>query len=183
MAIVISLLRGVNVGGNNKIKMDALRAIYESVGGVERPETYIQSGNVIFSTRERNLAKLRLRLEEAIERSAGFRVPVVLRTLDQMREVVARNPFAARAAAEPAKLLVTFLFDAPEADAVMSAAAIKIEPDEMRIQGSEMYVYFPNGQGQSKLPAAKIERALGVTGTGRNWNTVLKLIELAEVRI
>lgn len=181
MPVVISLLRGINVGGNHQIKMEALRAMHEAAGAAS-PETYIQSGNVVFSSRERNLAKLARRLEEEIERTAGFRPPVVLRTLEQMREVVRRSPFAGRTGIEPAKLLVTFLAAEPTDEARQAASLIEVKPEEMHIAGAEIYTYFPEGQGKSKLPFAKIERALGTTGTGRNWNTVLKLLELAEAR-
>lgn len=182
MSIVISLLRGINVGGNHKIRMEALRAIYESAGA-GAPETYIQSGNVVLSTRERNLDKLARGIEDEIERTAGFRPPVVMRTLDQMREVVARNPFAGRQPdLDPAKLLVTFLAAEPTAEARRAASLIEVKPEEMHIAGRETFIYFPNGLGKSKLPFARIERALGTIGTSRNWNTVLKLIELAQAR-
>jgi len=100
MPIVISMLRGVNVGGHNKIKMDALRALYESLG-LRDPQTYVQSGNVIFRTEERDLVRLARRIENAIERRFGFRPHVIVRTASELRDVIARNPFAPRRGLTP----------------------------------------------------------------------------------
>ncbi|MGC1289851.1 MAG: DUF1697 domain-containing protein, partial [Candidatus Acidiferrales bacterium] len=102
MPAIISLLRGVNVVGRNKIKMDALRTLYESLK-FSGCETHIQSGNVVFATMERDLAALSTRIEKAIERKFGFRPSVILRTSAELRDVVARNPFAKRRNIEPSK--------------------------------------------------------------------------------
>jgi len=179
MTVVVGLLRGVNVGGKNKIRMEALRALCESLG-CEEPRTLIQSGNVVFRTQERNLRQLAQRLEQAIERGHGFRPAVVLRTLAEMRGVVARNPFAGRRDLNPAKLIVTFLGDQPAASARDRILAMKTNPEELRLDGREMFIYFPLGMGRTKLPVARIEKTLGTVGTGRNWNTVLKLLDIAE---
>ena len=95
MTVVVSMLRGVNVGGHNQIKMDALRDLYESLG-LRNPQTYIQSGNVVFGTNAKNIAPLAKRIEDAIEHKFGFRHGVILRTTDELRGVIARNPFAKR---------------------------------------------------------------------------------------
>src|SRR5258707_12701573 len=108
MTVIISMLRGVNVGGHNKIKMEALRALYESLK-LRDSQTYVQSGNVIFRSDERDIARLTKRIEEGIERKFGFRPDVILRTAAEMRDVVERNPFAKRRGIEPGKLLVSFL--------------------------------------------------------------------------
>lgn len=174
----ICLLRGVNVGGNHKIKMETLRAICAGQG-LTRVETYIQSGNAVFVARA--LSGLGPKLEAAIEAECGFRPLVVLRSLAELREVVRRNPFAGRAEVDPAKLLVTFLARALSAEERERVLAIPVSPEEVRVDGAESYIYFPEGMGRSKLPFAKLERAGGgVAGTGRNWNTVLKLLEMAE---
>jgi uncharacterized protein (DUF1697 family) len=181
MAVVICLLRGVNVGGHHKIRMEALRALCESLG-LEAPETYVQSGNVVFNTKERNLTRLARRMEEAIERTFGFPAPVVLRSAAELRSVVARNPFAAREGIEPAKLIVTFLAADPPPEARAKLLQIQANPEELRLDGRELYIYFPNGAGQSKLPVASLERAMRAKGTARNWNTILRLLDLAEER-
>ncbi len=92
MTVIISMLRGVNVGGHNKIKMDALRELYLSLK-LREPQTYVQSGNVVFATDETDLVKLGARIETAIERKHGFRPSVILRTTAELRAVIAKNPF------------------------------------------------------------------------------------------
>jgi uncharacterized protein (DUF1697 family) len=179
MAVIISMLRGVNVGGHNKIKMDALRALYESMK-LREAQTYVQSGNVIFRTDERDIARLAKRIEDGIERKLGFRPDVILRTATEMREVIARNPFAKRRGIEPSKLLVTFLGSDPGAEAREKILQIKCDPEELRIEGRELYIYFPNGIGRSKLSWAGLEKTLKTPGTARNWNSVTKMLEMAE---
>jgi uncharacterized protein (DUF1697 family) len=179
MTVVISMLRGVNVGGHNKIKMDSLRALYESLG-LEDPRTYVQSGNVVFTTDERDLVRLARRLEEGIERSFGFRPAVIVRTSSELREVIARNPFATRRGINPSKLLVTFLASDPGPEVREKVLQIKADPEELRFVGRELYIYFPNGMARPKLPWTVIEKMLKTPGTGRNWNTVTKLLEIAE---
>jgi uncharacterized protein (DUF1697 family) len=179
MTVVISMLRGVNVGGHNKIKMEALRALYESMK-LREAQTYVQSGNVIFRTDERDIALLTKRIEDGIERKFGFRPNVILRTAAEMREVIARNPFAKRRGIEPSKLLVTFLGSDPGAEAREKILQIKCDPEELRIEGRELYIYFPNGIGRSKLSWAGLEKTLKTPGTARNWNSVTQMLEMAE---
>lgn len=179
MAVVISLLRGVNVGGHHIIKMDALRALYESLD-LRDPQTYVQSGNVIFRTGERDPVRLAKRIEDGIEQQFGFRPAVIVRTSSELREVIAKNPFAKRRDIEPSKLLVDFLASDPAPDARDKVLQIKADPEELRPIGRELYIYFPNGMGRSKLPWAVIDKALKTPRTGRNWNTVTKLLEIAE---
>ena len=177
--VVICMLRGVNLGPYHRIKMDALRTLCES-SGLTGVQTYVQSGNVVFHTKERNLIKLAKRIEDGIEKQFGFRPAVVLRTTAELRQVVARNPFGKRKGIEPAKLLVDFLAIEPDQHAGEELEKIKADPEELHLDGRELYIYFPNGMGRSKLPWARIDRAVKTSGTGRNWNTVTKLFEMAE---
>jgi len=179
MPVLISMLRGVNVGGHHKIKMDALRALYESLK-FEDPRTYVQSGNVIFRTKDKNSAALAKKIQDAIERKFGFRPEVILRTADEMRKAIAANPFAARRDVESGKLLVTFLAGDPSPDARTTLAKFKDYPEELHLTARELYIYFPNGAGKSKLPWSSVEKLLGTSGTARNWNSVAKLLEIAE---
>ena len=179
MPVIICMLRGVNVLGHNKIKMDALKALCVSLK-FKDPQTFIQSGNVIFRTDEKDLAKLARRIQGAIERKIGFRPEVILRTAAEMRDAIARNPFSKRNGIEPSKLLVTFLATAPAKEAREQTLAIKTDPEELHVIGREVYIYFLNGQGRSKLSWSKVERALATSGTGRNWNSVTKMLEIAE---
>jgi uncharacterized protein (DUF1697 family) len=179
MAVIISMLRGVNVGAHNRIKMDALRAICESLG-LQDVQTYVQSGNVVFRTKEKNLAKLARRMESAIEQKAGFRPDIILRTTSEMRAAVARNPFAKRHDIEPSKLLVSFLAEEPEAAAAKKLKDIKADPEELYLNGRELYIYYPNGMARPNVAWMSVIKSLKITGTGRNWNSVLKLLEMAE---
>ncbi len=179
MTVVISMLRGVNVGGHHKIKMDALRALYVSLG-LHHPQTYVQSGNVIFTTAERNLVRLARRIENGIEQSFGFRPDVMLRTASEMRDVVAGNPFATRQDIEPGKLLVNFLAAAPSPEARRRILQLQTDPEQLRLAGRELYIYYPHGVGRSKLSTAVLERTLQTSSTGRNWNSVTKMLALAE---
>lgn len=178
MTVIISMLRGVNVGGHNKIKMEALRSLYESLG-LRDPQTYIQSGNVVFRTKERDLARLAKRIESAIERRFGFRPELILRTSSDLRDVIARSPFATRRGIDPSKLLVNFLAMDPGPEARDEFLRARVNPEEVHFQGRELYIYFPNGMAGSKLLPA-LARKLKQAGTGRNWNTVMKLLEIAE---
>jgi len=179
MAVIISLLRGVNIGGHHKIKMDALRDLYENLG-FRGAQTYLQSGNVVFRTKAGDTSRLANRIEEAIEKKFGFRPVVVQRTSEQLREVISRNPCAKRRGIDPRKLAVMFLKETPSAECLQTALKIKTAPEEMWIYGSEAYVYYPNGMARPKMSWPAIERALKTTGTGRNWNTVTQLVELAK---
>ena len=179
MAVLISMLRAVNVGGHNKIKMDALRALYESLK-LRDPQTYVQSGNVVFRTNERDLALLTKRIQNGIERTFGFRPAVIVRTPSELRDVIARNPFAKRRGIDPSRLLVTFLASDPGPEARDKVLRIKTDPEELRMDGRELYIYFSNGMARPKLSWAVIEKTLKTPGTGRNWNSVTKLLEIAE---
>ncbi len=178
MTTIIALLRGVNVTGNHMIKMADLRALCESLGHCN-VQTYVQSGNVVFQTSERDHARLGAKIEAAIEKTHGFRPDVVLRTVPEMREVIAKNPFAKREDIEPGKLIITFLATEPTAESRAALSSLKPDPEELRASGREVYVHFPDGMGRSKFVPV-LGRALKGKGTARNWNTVTKLLEMAE---
>ena len=179
MKVIISLLRGVNLAGHKKIKMDALRALYESLG-LRDVQTYINSGNVIFRTGGRDLASLTRRIEDGIERTFGFRSDTIVRTVPELRDAIAGNPFASRPGVDPKRLVVTFLAGDPVREARDKVLKIECDPEELRIGGRELYIYYPNGMARPKLSMALVERTLKTSGTSRNWNTVTKLLELAE---
>jgi uncharacterized protein (DUF1697 family) len=179
MAVVISMLRGVNLGPHNRIKMDALRALYESLK-FEDPRSYVQSGNVIFRTKEKNGPQLAKKIQGAIQKKFGCCPEVVLRTPEEMRKAVAANPFPERTAEEPGKVLVTFLAAEPPQEAKANLEKFKRFPEELCLKGRELYIYFPNGAGKSKLPWSAVDKMLKVTGTARNWNSVQAMLEIAE---
>ena len=179
MPAVISLLRGVNVGGHNKIKMEELRELYASLG-LRDAQTYVQSGNVVFRTDARDFSRLSKRIADAIEERFAFRSGVILRTAADLRGVIAANPFASRRGLDPSRLLVQFLASEPPADVRERILRIESAPDELRMEGRELYIYYPNGMARPKVAWALIERILQTPCTGRNWNTVRKLLEMAE---
>lgn len=179
MAVVISMLRGVNVGGRKRMAMEALRELYCALG-CQDTRTYVQSGNVVFKTKERDLHRLTKRIEAEIERSFGFHSHIIVRSPDEMRDVVLKNPFASRAGIDPGKLLVTFLASDIEPAAREVVLSIRAEPEELHVSARELYIYFSNGMGRTKLPMARIEKVVKTPATSRNWNTVLKLLAIAE---
>lgn len=180
MGVVVSMLRGINLAGHHKIGMEDLRALYESLG-LKKPQSYIQSGNVVFQSREKDLRKLALTLSDAIERRYGFRADVVLRTPAELRELLNANPLAARGL-EPAKSLVIFLSSPMAPEFCAGICELAMAPEEAHTDSRHVFCYYPDGMGRSKLPAAieKHLKKLKIIGTGRNWNTVLKLLAMAE---
>ena len=181
MGVLISMLRGVNLASRNRIKMDALRALYESLD-LREPQTYVQSGNVIFQTRERDLVKLAKRIENGFERTFKFHADVVLRTPSALREAIAKNPFRVRPNIDPSRILTVFLVNDPGPQAREKVLSMKIDPEELWIDGRELYIYFPNGMARPKLSWAAMEKIVKTSWTGRNANSVAKLLELAEAR-
>ena len=179
MTVVVSLLRAVNLGPHNRMKMDALLKACESLGFLNA-KTYVQSGNVVFRTKEHDLTKLSRRFETAIERTFGFRSAVICRTREELEDVVQRNPFAKRPEVSGGKLIVAFLGQEPTPDAAKNMSLIKTNPEEVVLSGRELYIHFPNGQGRSKLSIQGLERTLGTASTARNWNSVTKLLAMAQ---
>jgi uncharacterized protein (DUF1697 family) len=179
MPVLICMLRGVNVAGHHKIKMDDLRSLCLGLqlSGVQ---THLQSGNVIFRTDEGDLTALACKIQASIGRKCGFRPEILLRTIPEMREVITRNPFARRKGIEPGKLATVFLEDQPSAAVRQALQQMDIAPEELHVIGRLLYIYFPNGQARPKISWSRVEKLVGPRYTGRNWNTVTKLLELAE---
>jgi uncharacterized protein (DUF1697 family) len=179
MTVFVSLLRAINVGGRGTIRMTALADLYRAQG-FDSVTTVLQSGSVVFSTRLRSAARIADMIGEAIEEAFGFRPVVVTRTADQLREIIARNPFADRTDVAPGRLLVMFLDGTPAKGGGKALAAAYQGAEDVHLRGSEVFIHYVNGIGRSKLTGAVLERALGVKGTARNWNTVSKLAEVAD---
>jgi len=179
MPTIVSLLRAVNVGGHASIKMADLRSLYETLK-LEDVQTYVQSGNVVFRTGEKDLPKLAKRIQTAIEKRFAVRPRVMLRTAEEMRGIVSRNPFGRRPGIEPGKLLVYFLEEELSANVCAQLRALPLTSEELIPSGKELFIYFSNGIGKSKLPWGKLEKICSAPGTGRNWNSVTKLLAMAE---
>lgn len=178
MNVMICLLRGVNLAGHKKVSMEVLRNLCTSLKHCD-VQTYVLSGNVVFRTKEKDPLLVAKKLEKAIEKQFGFHSDVTVRSPSDLRDVIARNPFGKRSGIEPGKLLVTFLSATPAPEIRDTILRIKPGPEEVHVSGRELYVYYPDGMGRSKLATA-IDKALQKNGTGRNWNTVTKLLEIAE---
>jgi uncharacterized protein (DUF1697 family) len=171
------MLRGINLGGHNRIKMEELQALFVALGHSD-VTTYIQSGNIIFKSPGSDPSQLAGAIEERIAQDLGLAVTVLLRTKDELAQVIASNPFI-RQRTDPARLHVTFLADAPDPHLVSRVDGHNAEPDEFQIIGREIYLHCPHGYGRTKLNNAFWERRLGVAATTRNWHTVTKLFQLA----
>lgn len=178
MPVYISMLRGINVGGHNQVKMYALKELFESLG-FEQVQTYIQSGNVVLKAGKSSSLQISRKIEERIAKEFGFRIPVVTRTSAEMGSVIEGNPFPKAKGIDLTKLHVTFLSEAPDPAAVRKLEPLAAAPDEFRSCGSEIYLYCPNGYSNTKLTNNVIEKILAVPATTRNWSTVNKLFEMS----
>jgi uncharacterized protein (DUF1697 family) len=178
MTVYVSMLRAVNVGGTSRIKMDALQRVYESLGLAD-VRTLLQSGNVLFRSNLTDRPRLVKRIMQELERQLGLQIEVILRTLAEVASIVERGPLLSPRA-DPGKLLVMFLSSVPNAAA--QAALLKWHkskemPEMLELRGPEIYLYYPDGVGRSKLTNAVPENKLDTAGTARNWNTLVKLVE------
>jgi uncharacterized protein (DUF1697 family) len=179
MTIYISMLRGINVGGHKQISMVALKAVYETIG-MGHVKCLMQSGNVVFESKEKQRTQLARRIENGIEKRFGFKAQVFLLTAAELREAVEQNPFAYRPGINPSWNLIMFLSAKPDEDAKENLLKINAGVEQVEISGREIYLYYPNGIARSKLSNTLIERTLRTSGTARNWNTLKRLVDCAE---
>jgi len=179
MPIYISMLRGINVGGHKRVKMDQLRRSFEALG-FEQVQTYIQSGNVVFKAEKSSPAALSKKIEERILKDFGFPVSVMSRAADEMSKMIAGNPFLKRRGIDPARLHVMFLSKPPEPAALKKLNEVTVEPDQCYCSAKEIYFYLPNGVSKSVLWNSPVDRILAVVTTTRNWNTVSNLHQMCQ---
>jgi len=179
MTTRIALLRAINVAGHQKIAMADLRVLFEDLG-FDDVRSVLQTGNVIFSAKSSSTSALERHLEAESEKRLGLGTDFFVRSVKQWSQVIADNPFPAEAERAPSHLLVQFLKKSPVAGGVEALQAAIRGPEIVRLVGKQLYVVFPDGIGDSKLTTKIVERNLGVVGTGRNWNTVLKIGKLAS---
>lgn len=177
-SIRIALLRAVNVGGRAMVAMADLRAMLVDLG-FAGARTLLQSGNLVFRSTAGG-AKLEALLQAELAKRFGLRTDVFVRTAAEWTEIVAANPFPEAAERDPGHLLVMPCKEAPSAAAVRALQASIAGSERVRAVGKQAYLVYPDGIGRSKLTMAKVERGLGTHGTGRNWNTVLKLGALTK---
>jgi uncharacterized protein (DUF1697 family) len=179
MPVYIALLRGINVGGRNKVAMAELRSLAESLG-LKEARTLLQSGNLVFKASRRTATALERLLEVETERRLGLGIAFVVRSAVEWDTIVASNPFPKQAESDPSHLLVMPLKTQPRSDAVVALQSAISGSETVRADGRQLYLVYPDGIARSKLTNALIERKLGCGGTARNWNTVLKLARLAQ---
>ena len=178
MAVYIALLRGINVGGHKPIAMVELRALLSDLG-YERPQTLLQSGNAVFEGGWRSAETVEAQIEAAARKRFGADVGVLVRSPLEWQAIVDRNPFPVEAKRGPARLVL--LCTKQTLAAAHIAAVRKAIVGRETIEGGtrHAYIVYPDGQGRSKLTLALIEKTIGMRATARNWNTVLKLRDLA----
>lgn len=178
MTTFIALLRAVNVGGRS-VPMAGLRTLLADLG-CGNPRTLLQSGNAVFTLEGKAVAAaLERKFEAEAQRRFGMTIAFMLRTAAEWDAIVARNPFADTARNDPGHLLLMALKGAPTAAAISALREGYRGPESIEVVGPDAYLIYPEGVGRSRLTNALIERKLGFAGTGRNWNTVLKLAALA----
>jgi uncharacterized protein (DUF1697 family) len=177
MAVYIALLRGINVGGHNRVAMADLRELVEGLG-FAKVRTVLQSGNVVFEGQARSAAALERLLEKETKQKLRLALEHVVRSATEWHKIVARNPFLREAKEDPGHLVVVFLKTAPPAGKVKELQKAIQGREVVQCDGKQLYVVYPDGIGRSKLTGTVIEKQLGIPGTARNWNTVLKLAAL-----
>jgi uncharacterized protein (DUF1697 family) len=173
----IALLRGINVGGKNRLPMATLRELFADAGAAE-VATYIQSGNVVFTASAKLASQIAAEVRESIARELGLAIVLVVRSASGFAKIAREHPFL-DAVPEPKFAMVAFCDREPSAARVAALDPNRSPGDLLEVRGAEVYLGFPNGSGRSKLDAAWLDRSLGVISTWRNWLTVQKLVELS----
>lgn len=174
----VALLRGINVGGKNKLLMTDLVAMFADAGCRE-VRTYIQSGNVVFRAEDALAKRVAHLVADAIAEGFGLRVSVVTRTAEQIAQVARTNPFV-NDAPDAKALHVAFLADTPSSSQLAALEPDRSLPDKFEVRGREVYLLCPNGVARTKLTNAYFDTKLGTISTARNWRTVLTLVEMTR---
>lgn len=173
----LSILRGINVSGQKKIQMAELKTLYEELK-FKNITTYIQSGNVVFKNKSANgLSEM---IEQKIFEKYNFNVPVIIRRVDEMQNIINNNPFLKEKEIDISKLHVVYLAENPIQGNIDKIKELNFEPDKFYISGKEVYVYCPNGYGSTKLANNFFENKLKVNATTRNWRTTNELNKIIK---
>ena len=174
----ICLLRGINVGGNRKMKMADLRTRLSELG-LENVKTYIQSGNVSFETNENDYQKLEDQISKMIESEFGFDVPVMVRQMEELKEIFENCPYL-EDEDDLRMIHVAFLSEAPTKTAFAVLNIEEYSPDKAQLFKRAIYIHYPKGSHGSKLSGNMLEKKLGLKVTARNWKTVIKLMDMLK---
>lgn len=179
METYISILRGINVSGHRIIKMEKLRELYADLG-FKNVKTYIQSGNVVFQAKGKSNDELSLKIEKSIKENLGFEVPVIVIELKELKQILKSNPFLKDKTKDISFLHITFLSGNSNQEDLDKIINVKYEQDEFNSIKKAVYLYCPNGSGNSKLTNTFFENKLKVNATTRNWKTALELLNIAQ---
>ena len=179
MKTYISILRGINVSGHKIIKMEALRTSYENMG-FSNVKTYVQSGNVIFSYDDIEINKLEEQIFQQIKKDFGFDVPVIVMSIEKIEEIIKNNPFLKDKSKEESFMHVTFLASKSETYNFNTIEEKKQGNEDIVFSDYAVYLYCPNGYGNTKLNNNFIETKLKVRATTRNWKTTNELFQIAK---
>lgn len=173
MTTYVVLLRGINVGGNKRMKMGDLRDAL-SAAGIDEPRTLLQSGNVVLESNADAAALVDI-VETTIQSTFGFHTTVIVRTADEFQELLAHNPFSVEQLEDGRFAHVGFCRDEPDSEGFEALQEAHEGPEEAELVGREIFVYYPDGSGTSKLTNTVVEKHLATPTTSRNWNTVEKI--------
>jgi uncharacterized protein (DUF1697 family) len=164
--------------GHNSIKMTDLASLYHNLGFTDA-KTFIQSGNVIFSTQsDKAESAISAAIEKEILGKFNYTVPVMIRTSRELSDLFTVNPFLGEIEFDHAKMAVIFLHEEPSAEQLKKVKDVDYPPDKFKIIGREIFIYCPNGFGKTKLYTNFFEKKMGVTGTARNWKTITTILRL-----
>ncbi len=176
----LALLRGINVSGHNMIKMDVLKTLLEKAG-FQNVQTYIQSGNVFIDSEEEHGPSVGFKIKQEIFSQLGFDVPVIVITKEDLEACLNNNPYLKEKEADTKKLYFTFISKELSENSIHDLKMSQVKPDEAVIDKNRIYVKYAIGAGKTRFDQKYIEKKLNVTATMRNWNTVVKLLEMYSV--
>ena len=179
MATYISILRGINVSGQKLIKMDALRKLYENLG-FGQVTTYVQSGNIIFTSSNADTRELERQISLQIEKETGWKIPVMVLTFNKLKQIIDNNPFTKDPNNNQAFMHVTFLWSAPLTYDSVSIENKKQPEEKIAFFNDAVYLYCPDGYGKTKLTNNFLETKLKIGATTRNWKTTSELLKIAQ---
>jgi uncharacterized protein (DUF1697 family) len=180
METYICLLRGINVSGKNLIKMDALKQLFLNLGH-QNVVTYIQSGNVIFASKGTDVLKLQTEIHDKIKEDSGLNIPILIITKQELESALANNIFVNNRSEDITKLHITFMSQPSLTTDIAQIMAVNYGEDEFIIVEKTIYLFCPNGYGNTKLMNTFFEKKLKVSCTTRNWKTTNELLRLANL--
>jgi uncharacterized protein (DUF1697 family) len=180
MQTFIAILRGINVNGQKIIKMDKLKDLFVHLN-FKNVKTYIQSGNIVFQSENTDSQDLEKQIQQKILSDFGFEVPSMIKSKTEWQTVAKNNPFVDERAIDITKLHVTFLSKTPEQALIEKVEQGSYGTDQCIIINKTIYLFCPNGYGNTKLSNNFFENKLKVTATTRNWKTVNELLQMTEI--